>query len=55
VGLGWGFPWSAIVIAAWGIGLVAHYFTAYRKVGRNWIEKETEKVEREIEKEERRT
>jgi len=52
---GAGFPWPAFPIAFWGIGLVAHYFEAYRRAGRRWIEKETEKVERELEKEETKT
>ena len=49
---GAGFPWPALLIVFWGIGLVAHYFEAYRRPGRKWIEKEAEKVERELAQEE---
>jgi len=50
-----GFPWPLFVIGFWGIGLVSHYFKAYRRAGKRWIEKETEKIERELEKEKMKT
>lgn len=35
--LGQSFPWSLIPIVLWGIGLLAHYFVAFR-----WMQSENE-------------
>ena len=41
---GAGFPWPLFPIIFWGIGLIAHYLAAYGRFGREWIDKETEKI-----------
>jgi len=38
------FIWPLIPVGFWFIGLIAHYLTAYRSVGRSWIDKETDKI-----------
>lgn len=38
------FFWPAFPMFFWGIGLVAHYLSAYRTVGRRWIEREMERI-----------
>jgi hypothetical protein len=44
---GAGYPWPLISIVFWGIGLIAHYLLAYRRIGGDWINRETEKVLRD--------
>jgi fatty acid desaturase len=41
---GGGFPWPLFPIFFWGMGLLAHYFTAYRSHSGGWIERETQKI-----------
>ena len=41
---GQGFPWPLFSMIFWGMGLVAHYFAAYRTPGVGWIERETQKI-----------
>ena len=38
------FLWPLIPTGFWAVGLIAHYISAYRRVGGGWIEKETEKI-----------
>lgn len=45
-----GFPWPFYPVVFWGIGLIAHYISAYRRFGEGWIDKETEKVLKDEEK-----
>ena len=33
----------------WGIAVIAHYWVAYRTMGHEWIERETDKILREQE------
>lgn len=42
--LGGGFPWPIFPIVFWGLGLGAHYVSAYRTPGQDWIARETERV-----------
>jgi len=41
---GEGFPWPIFPIVFWGIGLASHYMSAYHSYGRDWVERETEKI-----------
>ncbi len=41
---GTGFPWPIFPIFFWGLGLFAHYMSAYRSSGGGWIQRETEKI-----------
>jgi hypothetical protein len=41
---GAGFPWPIFPIFFWGLGVFAHYMSAYRSSGGGWIERETEKI-----------
>jgi fatty acid desaturase len=41
---GQGFPWFVFPLGGWGIGLVAHYGEAYGNWGRDWTERETERI-----------
>jgi len=42
------FPWPLFPIFFWGIGLISHYLSAYRRsFGKDWIDTETEKILRE--------
>ena len=41
---GEGFPWPIFPIVFWGIGLASHYMSAYHSFGRDWVERETEKI-----------
>lgn len=47
---GAGFFWPAFPIAFWGLGVVLHYLSAYRSAGSAWVDRETERVLREIER-----
>ena len=38
------FPWPIFPIFFWGIGVFAHYMTAYRTTGGSWIDREAEKI-----------
>lgn len=42
-----GFFWPVFTIVFWGIFVIGHYVNAYRRPGRGWIEKETDKILRE--------
>lgn len=42
------FFWPAFPIFFWGIGVFAHYMSAYHNLG-GWIEKETDKILKEEE------
>ena len=44
---GGGFFWPIFPLAFWGIGLLAHYWGAYRSFGNSWIDRETERILRE--------
>jgi hypothetical protein len=46
---GAGFPWPIFPIFFWGLGVFAHYMSAYRSAGGGWIERETEKILKEHE------
>lgn len=39
-----GWFWPVFPIFFWGIGLVAHYLSAYRTRGHGWIDRETERI-----------
>ena len=41
---GGGFPWPIFIIVFWGIGLASHYMGAYHSMGRDWIDRETERI-----------
>jgi len=41
---GAGFPWPIFPIFFWGLGVFAHYMSAYRGSSEGWIERETEKI-----------
>lgn len=43
------FFWPVFPLVFWGIFVFVHYVSAYRKVGRGWVQKETEKILREEE------
>ncbi len=43
------FFWPAFPLIFWGFFVVVHYLSAYRKVGRGWVARETEKILREEE------
>ncbi len=38
------FFWPVFPLVFWGIGLVAHFLSAYTTMGRTWIEEETERI-----------
>ena len=42
--------WAIFPIAFWGLGLFIHYLLAYRRQGPDWIERETDRILREEEK-----
>jgi hypothetical protein len=48
---GMGFPWVIFPLVGWGIGVVAHYITAFVSPGKKYLdgmaEKEYEKLTRE--------
>lgn len=44
-----GFFWPVFPIAFWGIFVIGHYVSAYRRFGGGWIERETDKILREEE------
>lgn len=46
---GMGFFWPIFPILFWGFAVLAHYLGAYRTMGHEWIEQETEKILREQE------
>ena len=51
-GTGGGFPWFVFPRLGWGIGVVCHYYAAYRSrngggISREAVEKEAEKIRRE--------
>jgi hypothetical protein len=48
---GRGYFWPGYPIFFWGIGVVAHYLTAQRTTGHGWIDRETERILRERERE----
>ena len=41
---GAGFPWPIFPIFFWGLGVFAHYVSAYRGSSEGWIARETEKI-----------
>ncbi|MCJ2555480.1 MAG: 2TM domain-containing protein [Candidatus Thermoplasmatota archaeon] len=43
------FFWPVFPLIFWGFFVVVHYLSAYRKVGRGWVARETEKILREEE------
>jgi len=38
------FPWPIFPLVFWGLGLGAHYVSAYRTPGQDWIAKEMDKI-----------
>ena len=50
---GAGFPWPLFPIIFWGIGVFAHYMEAYRTRGKEWIDREADKILREEERQTR--
>ena len=50
--VGMGFPWPLFPIVFWLLGLGGHYFFAYRSIGEiKWVDRETEKIRKQLEKE----
>jgi hypothetical protein len=41
---GEGIFWPAFPLVFWGMGLIAHYWGAYRSFGGSWVDRETEKI-----------
>lgn len=48
---GRGYFWPGFPIVFWGVGVIAHYLVAYRMTGRGWIDRETDRILRERERE----
>jgi membrane associated rhomboid family serine protease len=51
---GGGFFWPIFPLAFWGIGVLAHYWGAYRSFGNSWVHRETERILREEKEGQRR-
>jgi hypothetical protein len=44
---GGGFFWPIFPLVFWGLGVLTHYWGAYRSMGTSWIDRETERILRE--------